>query len=73
MTYQPIACGDYDKYELWCMHKSLLRITLVSGEQLEGKAETLKILNSDGEHLILATKKGEHAVRLDLIKKVVAL
>ncbi|WP_353956790.1 Rho-binding antiterminator [uncultured Pseudoalteromonas sp.] len=73
MTYQPIACGDYDKYELWCMHKSLLHITLVSGELLEGKAETLKILNPDGEHLILATKKGEHAVRLDLIKKVVAL
>lgn len=70
MPYQPIACGDYDKYELWCMHNSLLRITLVSGEQLEGRAETLKILNPDGEHLILATKKGEHAVRLDLIKSV---
>ncbi|MCF2899703.1 MULTISPECIES: Rho-binding antiterminator [unclassified Pseudoalteromonas] len=73
MTYQPIDCGDYDKYELWCMHKSLLSITLVSGEQVEGRAETLKIFNSDGEHLILATKKGEHAVRLDLIKKVIAL
>jgi transcriptional antiterminator Rof (Rho-off) len=55
------------------MHKSLLSITLVSGEQVEGRAETLKIFNSDGEHLILATKKGEHAVRLDLIKKVIAL
>ena len=55
------------------MHNSLLRITLESGELLEGKAETLKILNPDGEHLILTTKKGEHAVRLDLIKKVVAL
>ncbi|WP_288345221.1 Rho-binding antiterminator [uncultured Pseudoalteromonas sp.] len=73
MTYQPIACGDYDKYELWCMHNSFLRISLESGEQLEGKAETLKILSPDGEHLILATKKGEHAVRLDLIKKVVEL
>ncbi|MCP4586393.1 Rho-binding antiterminator [Pseudoalteromonas sp. MEBiC 03485] len=73
MTYQPIACGEYDKYELWCMHKSLLRISLVSGEPLEGKAENLKIINPEGEHLILSTKKGEHAVRLDLIKKVVEL
>ncbi|WP_199524283.1 Rho-binding antiterminator [Pseudoalteromonas sp. bablab_jr011] len=70
MTYQPIACGDYDQFELWCMHSIDLQITLHSGEQVNGKAINLQIISPEGEHLILSTKKGEHGVRLDLIKSV---
>ncbi|MBE0349766.1 hypothetical protein PLIP_a3330 [Pseudoalteromonas lipolytica LMEB 39] len=52
------------------MHSTELQITLHSGEQVNGKAINLQIISPEGEHLILSTKKGEHAVRLDLIKSV---
>ncbi|MFV0574477.1 MAG: Rho-binding antiterminator [Vibrio sp.] len=70
--YQPIACGIYDEYELACMHHNLLKISLVTGEEIQAKAINVYLEKGTGEWLEVETNcenqtKKRQRIRLDHI------
>ncbi|OUS74254.1 hypothetical protein B5G52_02605 [Pseudoalteromonas sp. A601] len=70
MAYQPIACGDYDQLELFCIQQAEVTITTTDDETLIGKAINLENHKGLGEFLLLELPQGEHKVRLDKIKAI---
>lgn len=58
MSSDPIDCDIYDHLEIACMRREPLRITLTSGECLEGEAVDVGTQRVDGapaEYLVLTS------------------
>ncbi|WP_064667903.1 Rho-binding antiterminator [Pseudoalteromonas prydzensis] len=71
MKYQPIKCGDYDQYELFCMQSARVKIITTDDQELIGNAKDLLNLKDKGEFLLIeCQEQGEHKVRLDEIKAI---
>lgn len=74
--YKPIACGDYDIYEIAIMkqHQLMLEWTSASGAQEKGKVTPLELKIIDGAEYLLyeitdkKSKKNTEKLRLDKIK-----
>ncbi len=72
MDYQPIKCAQYDHFEILCMHRARVQISLLNGSMVEGVAKTLRVVAEKGEYLLLETEnQGEQSVRLDQISHIV--
>ena len=65
-----ISCGQYGYIEIVCMYKHLIRLTLQSGIEIEGKALDTQY-NADSEECIkIQTEDGENLQVLDVIIKM---
>lgn len=62
-----ISCGDYDYIEIVCLYRYPLRLTLKSGQQIEGKALDTTRNHAKQEAIKLAQDGVEHLVVLDQI------
>ena len=70
-----ISCSDYDYIEIVCMHRYPIKLTLRSGEQVEGvaldtqrnqdKEECIKLSVSGQEQLVVLTVITELEVCVD--------
>lgn len=70
-----ISCSDYDYIEIVCMHRYPVKLTLRSGEQIEGvaldtqrnqdKDECIKLSVADREQLVVLTGIKELEVCVD--------
>lgn len=67
MTYQPIACGDYDQLELYCLRANEVQVTLVDGCEFTATAKDVGIVKGEGEWLHF---HNHSSVRLDHIKAI---
>lgn len=77
-TYQPIACADYDIYEIAIMRKSVLGLVWVmaSGELMQEQVRPLELKIMDGAEYLLylpvediAGEAQMQNIRLDKIKQ----
>ena len=72
---KPIACHIYDYFEIACMHKLTLLVSVKNGDTILGKAQNVKITKVDGETfevLELKTNDGIEDVALHEIHKIKA-
>lgn len=65
--YQPINCDDYEKLELACQHKFILKLELRDGEVIEAKAVDL-LLKKGVEYLTIEQDGNQRELRLDHIR-----
>jgi transcriptional antiterminator Rof (Rho-off) len=67
-----IACDIHDRFEAICVYHCKICITLVSGKQLTGTADTITS-NKKAEYLVVKKDDGSESVDLTVIKKVEVL
>lgn len=64
-----IACDIHDRFEAICVYHCKVCITLVSGKQFTGTADTITS-NKKAEYLVIKTNDGTESVDLTCIKHV---
>lgn len=64
-----IACDIHDSFEAICVYHCKVCITLVSGKQLTGTADTITG-NKKAEYLVIKKDGSSESVDLSTIKKV---
>lgn len=69
MPYKPIPCHFHDTIEIACMWRYKLDIKLLSGESIQGIAETTRSFEKE-EFLILLKNQQHLEIRLDEIKSI---
>lgn len=65
-----ISCSDYDYIEIVCMYKYPVKLTLNSGDAIEGVALDTKRDSNRAECIEIDSSEGMVLVKLDSIKKL---
>ncbi len=68
-----ISCGEYDYIEIVCMYRYLIRLTMKSGESIEGVAIDTKRNESGNECIKVMVGETATLVELDGILKLSVL
>ena len=67
---QPISCALHDHLEVACLYGYQMRLTLVSGNVLRGRAVTTDTRSDKTEVLVLSIDNGNHDVAMDQIARI---
>ncbi len=68
-----LSCQDHDYIEIACMYHIPVRLVLLSGAIIEGKALDCRYDSTRREIMLLKTLTGEQQVETDDIKSMQAL
>lgn len=71
--YRPISCDLHDHLEIACLRRLRVRVELVDGTQLEGRALTTSSTPEKEEFLRLECGREVRELRLDQLHAITAL
>ena len=65
-----ISCSEYDYIEIVCMHPYPIKLTMSSGEVVEGVAVNTEQNNASEECILVSIDSGQKLIVLDDISKL---
>jgi len=65
-----ISCSEYDYIEIVCMYRYPIKLTMKSGEVVEGVAVNTKRNNAREECILVSIDSGQNLIVLDEIAKL---
>lgn len=68
-----ISCSNYDYFEIACMHRYLIRLTMKTGIVIEGTAIDMKLNDDRDECIEINTNETYTLIELDEIVELEAL